>query len=179
MCASCSVVNRTSATEGNAQICIPAIAWTNRDNLSYSITNEFEKNTDHLRAAQQSRCHCLDTCLRTCLQRDISCSGCLSGQGFGVMFFLRGERRHVLVQLTGLPVAHKLRAPSHAWPCRQNFDGTWCVTASVKSTERCGGCCARSPGEHHLDHPTSCLQQGGRCRRHCTCRRSQGNGYDV
>ena len=38
VCASCSVVNRTSATEGNAQICIPAIAWTNRDNLSYSTT---------------------------------------------------------------------------------------------------------------------------------------------
>ena len=42
---------------------------------------------------------------------------------FGVMFLQR-VRGHVLVQQTGLPVAQKLRASSHAFLGRQNFDRT-------------------------------------------------------
>ena len=51
--------------------------------------------------------------------------------------FSRGERGHVLVQPTGLPVARKLRAPSQAWPCRQNFDRTGAVVCDSTRAAIC------------------------------------------
>ena len=72
------------------------------------------------------------TVYRTCLQRDILCFGCLE-----VSRFLRGERGQVLVQQTGRAVAHKLRAPSHAWNCRQNFDRTGAVVCDSTRAATC------------------------------------------
>ena len=118
------------------------------------------------------------TVYRTCLQRDTSCSGCLEVSRH---FLKRGER-------TDPGAANRTRSRTQIARTltRMAFAERtltalvqWCVTVRVKSIERCGGCSARSPGEHHLDHPTSCQQQGGRRRCHCTYRRSQGNRFDF
>ena len=45
---------------------------------------------------------------------------------FGYMF-LRRVRGHVLAQRTGHAVTHTLRASSHEFPCRQNFDRSGAV----------------------------------------------------
>ena len=55
LCTSCSVVDRASAAEGNARICISSLTSINRDKLSYCITNEFDKNMNHLRTQRKNR----------------------------------------------------------------------------------------------------------------------------
>ena len=55
----------------------------------------------------------------------------------------------------------------------------WCATARVQPLFRWHGCCERSQGEHHSDPTVPRQEQGGRCRRFCTCRRLEGNGFDV
>ena len=67
--------------------------------------------------------------LRTCLQRDISCFGCLSRQGFWCHVFTKGKRT--------LPVAQKLRASSHAFPCTPNFDRTGAVVCDSTRAAAC------------------------------------------
>ena len=97
------------------------------------------------------------------------------------VMFLRSERGHVLLQQAGLPVSHKLRASSHAFLRRRTLTTLvqWCVTAGVKPPFRWHGCCDRSEGERHSHRTRSQRQQGGRWRRCCTCRRLEGNGFDV
>ena len=54
----------------------------------------------------------------------------------------------------------------------------WCATARVQPLFHWHGCCERSEGKH-LPHSTALeRQQSGRCRRHCSCRSFEGNGFD-
>ena len=55
LCTSCSVVDRASAAEGNARTCLSLLTSINRDKLSYCITNEFDKNMNHLRTQRKNR----------------------------------------------------------------------------------------------------------------------------
>ena len=55
----------------------------------------------------------------------------------------------------------------------------WCATARVQPPFRCHGCCERSEGKRHSHRAQSLRQQSGRCRRFCSCRSFEGNGFDV
>ena len=55
----------------------------------------------------------------------------------------------------------------------------WCVTARVQPLARKHGFCERSQGKHLPHRTVAGRQQSGRCRRHCTCRRPAGNGFNV
>ena len=97
-----------------------------------------------------------------------------------VMSF-RMERGDVLVQQTGLPVAHKLRASSHSFLCTQNFDRTGAAACNNMHVATCAlaWCCDRSQGEYLPHQPKSLEEQCGRRGRRCSCRRPAGNGFDV
>ena len=55
LCTSCSVVDRASAAEGDARTCISSLTSINRDKLSRCITNEFNKNKNHLLTQRKNR----------------------------------------------------------------------------------------------------------------------------
>ena len=122
----------------------------------------------------------MDTCLRTCLWRDISCFGRLSRTGSRVMC-LRRERGHVMVQQAGRAVAHTSCASSRAFREENTVTALvqWCATARVRPPFRWHGCCERSKGEHHSHRTEPVREQSGKRRRHCTRRSFEGNGFEF